>query len=59
MPPPRRAGVVGTMDLLNSRTISTQPISCFDWSPDKEGLAVCGSFDQTVRVVIVTKTNKL
>lgn len=53
------AGVAGTMELLNSRTISTQPISCFDWSPDKEGLAVCGSFDQMVRVVIVTKTNKL
>lgn len=51
-------GVVGSMELLNSRTISTQPISCFDWSPDKEGLAVCGSFDQTVRVIIVTKLHK-
>lgn len=58
--PNRRCpGVAGTMELLNSRNISTQPISCFDWSPDKEGLAVCGSFDQMVRVVIVTKTGKV
>ena len=27
--------------------------------PDKEGLAVCGSFDQCVRVVIVTRLNKV
>ena len=30
------------MDLLNKRNVSTQPISSWDWSPDKEGLAVCG-----------------
>ena len=47
------------MELLNSRTISTQPISCFDWSADKEGLAVCGAFDQMMRVMIVTKLNKV
>ena len=52
-------GVAGTMQLLNSRNVSTQPISSWDWSPDKEGLAVCGSFDQCVRVVIVTRLNKL
>lgn len=52
-------GVAGSMELLNSRNVSTQPISCFDWSPDKEGLAVCGAFDQMIRVLIVTKTNKL
>jgi WD40 repeat protein len=52
-------GVAGTMNLLNSKNVSTQPISSWDWSPDKEGLAVCGSFDQTVRVVIVTRLNKV
>jgi hypothetical protein len=39
--------------------VSTQPINSFDWSPDKEGLACCGSFDQCVRVVVVTKLNKI
>ena len=52
-------GVVGSMELLNSKSISTQPVSCFDWSPDKEGLAVCGAFDQMVRVIIVTKLHKV
>eukprot|EP00287_Rhodomonas_sp_CCMP768_P015268 CAMPEP_0196754224 /NCGR_PEP_ID=MMETSP1091-20130531/93296_1 /TAXON_ID=302021 /ORGANISM="Rhodomonas sp., Strain CCMP768" /LENGTH=107 /DNA_ID=CAMNT_0042102451 /DNA_START=31 /DNA_END=352 /DNA_ORIENTATION=+ len=31
-------GVMGTVELLNSRTFSTQPINSFDWHPDKEGL---------------------
>jgi len=52
-------GVAGTMELLNSKNVSTQPISCFDWSPDKEGLAVCGSFDQCIRVIITTRLNKV
>jgi len=52
-------GVAGTMDLLNKRNVSTQPISSWDWSPEKEGLAVCGSFDQSIRVVIVTRLNKV
>jgi len=47
------------MDLLNSRNFSRQPISCLDWSPDKEGLFVCSAFDQCVRVGIATKLNKL
>ncbi|KAL0276141.1 UNVERIFIED_CONTAM: hypothetical protein PYX00_003776 [Menopon gallinae] len=42
-------GVVGNLSLLQNMTISTQPISSFDWSPDKQGLGVCTSFDQTVR----------
>ncbi|XP_074657007.1 dynein axonemal assembly factor 10-like [Tubulanus polymorphus] len=50
-------GVAGTVSLLQNATLSTQPISSFDWSPDKQGLAVCTSFDQTLRVVIVTKLN--
>ena len=52
-------GVAGSMELLASRNLSTQPIACFDWSPDKEGLFVCGAFDQCVRVGVVTKLNKV
>ncbi|XP_069673534.1 dynein axonemal assembly factor 10 [Periplaneta americana] len=52
-------GNAGTLSLLQNTTLSTQPISSLDWSPDKQGLAVCTSFDQTVRVIIVTKLNTL
>lgn len=51
-------GIVGKVNLLSSSIMSTQPINCFDWSPDKEGLAVMGSFDQCVRVVVITKLHK-
>lgn len=50
-------GVIGTVQLLQNATISTQPVSSIDWSPDKQGLAVCSSFDQCLRVIIVTKLN--
>jgi len=52
-------GVMGTLKKLQNMTLSTQPIASFDWSPDKEGLAVCTSFDQMLRVLIVTKLNKI
>lgn len=51
-------GVPGTVELLNSRVISTQPIVSFDWSPDKAGLCVLSSLDQTLRLFIVTKLDK-
>lgn len=51
-------GVAGTVELLNSKVISTQPIVSLDWSPDKEGLCVLSCLDQTVRCFIVTKLNK-
>lgn len=51
-------GVMGQVELLNSKVISSQPIVSFDWSPDKEGLAVLASLDQTLRCYIVTKLNK-
>jgi len=51
-------GVIGNVELLNSKVISTQPIVSFDWSPDKDGLCVLSCLDQTVRVFIVTKLNK-
>lgn len=52
-------GVMGTTSLLQNATLSTQPISNLDWSPDKQGMAVCTSFDQTIRIIIVTKLNTL
>lgn len=52
-------GVAGSVSLLQNVTLSTQPISSLDWSPDKSGLCVCSAFDQTVRVLIVTKLNKI
>jgi len=51
-------GVMGNVELLNSRIISTQPIVSFDWSPDKNGLACMAALDQVVRVYLVTKLNK-
>lgn len=52
-------GVAGTLSLLQNVTLSTQPINALDWSPDKEGLCVCTAFDQAVRVLIVTKLNRI
>ncbi|KDR24139.1 WD repeat-containing protein 92 [Zootermopsis nevadensis] len=52
-------GIVGTTSLLQNATLSTQPISSLDWSPDKQGIGVCTSFDQTIRVIIVTKLNTI
>lgn len=47
-------GVAGSLDMLQATSISSQPINSFDWSPDHIGLAVCGSFDQAVRILIST-----
>lgn len=51
-------GVMGRVELLNSRVISSQPLVCLDWSPDREGLCVCSCLDQTIRAYIVTKLSK-
>lgn len=50
-------GVVGNVSLLQNSMLSSQPISALDWSPDKQGLGVCTSFDQCLRVIITTKLN--
>lgn len=50
-------GVIGDLSLIQNSTLSSQPISSFDWCKDKLGLAVCSSFDQTLRVLITTKLN--
>lgn len=47
-------GIAGTLHMLHAATVSSQPVNCFDWSPDRIGLAVCGAFDQIVRVLITT-----
>lgn len=52
-------GVLGTVTQLQKKTFSTQPIASFDWNADKEGLAVMGVLDQTIRVIICTKLNLL
>jgi hypothetical protein len=52
-------GVAGTVNLQQNVTLSTQPISSFDWSPDKEGLGVCSAFDQQIRVVLVTRLKSI
>ncbi len=51
-------GVIGNVDLLQNMTLAGQPLSSFDWSPDKLGLAICTGFDQCLRLVIVTKLNQ-
>ncbi len=51
-------GVMGSVELLNSKVLSSQPIVSMDWSPDKEGLCVLSCLDQTIRSYIVTKLNK-
>ena len=50
-------GVPGKVLLLQNSILSTQPISSFQWSPDKLGLGLCTAFDQMLRVIIVTKLN--
>ncbi|EDW55937.1 WD repeat-containing protein 92 [Drosophila sechellia] len=52
-----KLGVAGALSMVSAATLSSQPVHCFDWHPDKLGLAVCGAFDQSVRVLITTKLN--
>lgn len=52
-------GVMGDVEKLQDSTLGDQPLSGFDWSRDKTGLAVCTGFDQKIRLVITTKLNTL
>lgn len=52
-------GVAGSVELLNYKNFSTQPIGSYDWHPDKLGLFVCSSYDQYIRVGMVTKLNTI
>ncbi|KAJ3044784.1 WD repeat-containing protein 92 [Rhizophlyctis rosea] len=51
-------GVPGTCELINNANVAEQPVAAFDWSPDKQGLCAFASFDQSVRIGIVTKLNQ-
>ena len=51
--------MLGTVELLQKKNFSTQPVAAFDWNAEKEGLAVMGCLDQTVRVIVCTKLHKL
>lgn len=48
-------GVGGELAQVGWHDVSTQPVVCWDWSPDRHGLAVCGALDQHVRVFAVTR----
>ena len=50
-------GVRGELQLIQNSTLSSQPVTALDWCRDKLGLAVCASFDQTLRILITTKLN--
>ncbi|KAJ9521928.1 hypothetical protein QJQ45_024806 [Haematococcus lacustris] len=47
-PEGRDLGVAGSVELVASRAMSSQPVCSLDWSPDKEGLFCCAAFDQTL-----------
>ena len=51
-------GVVGEVEGVASQMLSSQPIHSIDWHADKLGLGVTTAFDQTVRVVLVTRLNR-
>lgn len=55
----RMIGVIGDVEHLNEITSSSQPITGFDWSPDRPGLCAFTAIDQMLRVMIVTKLNTL
>ncbi|KAG5480629.1 hypothetical protein LSCM1_06333 [Leishmania martiniquensis] len=52
-------GVAGAVEELNKAKVGDQPINAMDWSRSKEGLAVCVSFDQSIRIMLVTKLGLL
>jgi len=48
-------GVAGTLELINDKVLSPQPIVSLDWHSDKLGLGCMACLDQTCKVIIVTK----
>lgn len=48
-------GVAGTVEMLNQKELSTQPMISFDWHMNKTGLCVFACLDQSCRVAICTK----
>lgn len=52
-------GVMGKVELLQNIILASQPIASLDWCKEKMGLAVCVGFDQALRLLIVTKLNRV
>lgn len=52
----RAEGVPGKLRLVHEAAVSPQPITAFDWNASQRGLGVCCSFDQTLRVVAVPRS---
>lgn len=52
-------GKSGKLEKVLDCQIAEQPITGFDWSPDKLGLAVATAFDQKVRLLAFTQLNNL
>jgi hypothetical protein len=52
-------GIAGTIEELNKVKIGDQPINALDWHKQREGLLACTSFDQSIRVMVVTKLNSV
>lgn len=50
-------GVIGSLEILNSKEITTQPIVSLDWHPDRLGLAGMVALDQTVKLYLFTRLN--
>ena len=46
----RPRGVAGTLQQLARQAVTQQPVTAFDWSPDKDGLFACTSLDQCIRI---------
>lgn len=50
-----QTGVTGSwVELVESESLSSQPIVSLDWHPQKKGLIVTTSFDKLVKVVLAT-----
>lgn len=54
-----KRGVAGAIDSINQAKVGDQPINAIDWNRAKEGLLACTSFDQSLRVMLVTKLDRL
>ncbi|XP_067874987.1 dynein axonemal assembly factor 10-like isoform X2 [Heterodontus francisci] len=42
-----------TITLLNTISVSSQPIGSLDWNTDKQGLCISASFDHSVHILII------
>ena len=51
-------GTPGDFVQLCSKQVTDKPVTSSDWSRDKAGLVVTSSFDQNIRVLIVTGLNQ-